>query len=72
MFFQKLKNVGEEGYLKNVEENSIPYKILRAPIVYNPDFSKVAENISQAKMFYPNPDKNWGPKHRAVQKYNII
>lgn len=59
----------EERLFKNHKENSGSYKALKIPLKYTPDFDfKGSEKPEKIKMFFPNPEKNWGPKSKAAQQ----
>lgn len=55
----------QERLLKNHEEGSGSYLALKKPLVYQPDFEFKGEKPEKVKMFFPNPEKNWGPKGKA-------
>ena len=63
----------EEKKFKNIEKDSAIYKSLQTPLKYTPDFDfKGVQIPEKIKMFFPNPEPNWGPKGKAAQQYIFI
>ena len=43
---------------------------MQTPLKYTPDFDfKGVQIPEKVKMFFPNPEPNWGPKGKAAQQY---
>jgi hypothetical protein len=61
------KEVCEQQYFQNVEENDISHKILSKEIKIKPKFYEL-ENTNKNIKFLENPLPNWGPKARAKLK----
>lgn len=67
----KLQAVGEENMLKNVKPGTASHRFLTRPLDpdFKPDFSKITPEAKRLhereSLFFPNPEKDWGPKTRA-------
>lgn len=61
----KVNFVGQEHLLRNVKETDPAYKVLQKEIEFVPDFSFKASE-TKIPIFFPNPEKNWGPKRKAA------
>ena len=57
----------QENYLKHLTETDPAYKVLNKPIQYVPDFNFKA-NETKIPIFFPNPEKHWGPKKKAATR----
>ena len=65
----KLHGDSDKKLFKNHEIDSGSYKALKIPLKHTPDFDfKGTEQPEKVKMFFPNPEKNWGPKSKATHK----
>jgi len=59
----KIENY-KKDLLKNINENSYKYKILRKEVKHIPTFYEYQGSLHIGK-FLSNPTKNWGPKAKA-------
>ena len=57
-------------YFQNITEDSGAYFCFNKAIKYNADFDVEIPKSSAKKvtMFYPNPEKNWGPRKKATDR----
>jgi hypothetical protein len=61
----KINFVGKDKLIYNLKEDSPAYKVLIKEIEYIPDFTFKAEE-KKIPIFFPNPEKHWGPKRKAA------
>lgn len=57
-------------YFHKIKDTELAHYCLSRPIKYDVDFDvKIPKNKEKkVPMFFPNPEKNWGPKRRATNK----
>jgi len=59
----KLENY-KKDFMKNINENSYKYKILKKEVKHIPTFYEFEGSLHTGK-FFSNPTSNWGPKAKA-------
>ena len=64
--FKKSIN-GEDHYFRHLTINDPAYKVLSKEIEFIPDFTFKAKE-TKIPIFFPNPEKNWGPKRKAATR----
>ena len=65
----KQEVLGKDKMFHKIQKNSPSYRFLIKPLKYIPDFSVklTKEDIgSRIPTYFPNPEKHWGPKTKAV------
>ena len=57
--------------MAGLTQNDPAYRVLSTPIQYTPDFTFKAKE-TKIPIFFPNPEKNWGPKKKATTRKIMV